>query len=237
MYAPFVIDFETTNKDPEKAEPVEVGLIDLTNHERFESFIKPEKPIPPETSAVHHIVDADVAEAASWKETQEWLYEVIMTRLKVNPTYTPILIAHNASYEQAILKGSLLETLPVKWVCTYKVSLIKFSIAPAFNNEALRYWLEVGNRGRAFNQGTHSAIHDCVVTGLIFKELEKHTSIEEMIEISLRPAQPPRMPFGKWRDYYWNAIPADYLKWMLRQKDMDEGVKLCAKRELDLRRN
>ena len=63
-----VIDFETTGlpEDPDAA-VCEVGYVDVNAYHpekgiggSWSSLVNPGRPIPPELSAVHHIVDADV---------------------------------------------------------------------------------------------------------------------------------------------------------------------------------
>ena len=58
-------DLETDSPVPTEARPVQFALIDLdfrqVTKERT-GLINPERPIPPETTAIHHITDADVEE-------------------------------------------------------------------------------------------------------------------------------------------------------------------------------
>jgi DNA polymerase III, epsilon subunit and related 3''-5'' exonucleases len=241
-YVPVTIDFETTDKDPEKAEPIECGLHDIDGYET-EFFIRPKNPIPPETSAVHHIVDADVAVSGlTYEQYEDALKEFLGSRMLENKADGILLIAHNASYEQTILRNFKFP-FPVAWVCTYKVAMVVYSTAPSYGNEALRYWIPLGGLGRAYSQQTHSALHDARVTMQIFehflnKKLPDGTlaiSIEDMIQITSKPAQLPRIPFGKHRGTAWSKVPVDYLQWLMRQPDMSDDVKFCTSQELNKR--
>ncbi len=88
-------DFETTGLDPRTDEVIEVGavrfLVDGTVLDEFQSFAKPETPIPKESTAIHGISDADVDGAPSprevWLEFLSWIGD------------SPRLIAHNAQFE------------------------------------------------------------------------------------------------------------------------------------------
>lgn len=231
-YIPYIIDFETTDKDPLKALPVELAYIRSGTPLAYEILINPGIPIPPETSAIHHITDEDVVGAPGWGDVQGSLIDDIGYACNSG---TVILVAHNATYEQGILRNATFSPA-VDWICTYKAAMRVWPDAPSFSNEGLRYWLKLGGLGRRYNQGTHSALHDCKVTELLYLELLKHATVEDMIEWQKVPAKLPKIPFGKHRGLTWDKVPTDYLQWSLAQADMDESVKACSKDEL-MRRN
>lgn len=233
----YTIDFETTGVDSKTCEPVEVALYNPEVHE-ISWFIKPSIPIPPETSAVHHIIDADVSLAPSWSIVRNGLAELLITE----PGYKlPILVAHNAEYERNVIANKpegAADFPPVIWVCTYKCALRIWPEAPAHKNEVLRYWLQLGDdRGRYADQHPHSALHDCRVTYLILTELLKHATIEQLVEWSDLPAKLPYMPMGKHFKQPWHEIPSPYLQWCINQADMREDVKWNSQQELTRRRN
>lgn len=222
------IDFETTDVDPKKCEPVEVAVVTGSWSNHF--YIKPKNPIPPETSAVHHITDEDVLSAVGWDEAKKILAE----QFTASPgAPLPILVAHNADYERTILG----DFVPVLWICTYKAALRVWPDAPGHKNEVLRYWLGLGtDRGRAAEQHPHSALHDARVTYLLLQELLKHATLQELIEWTEVPAKLPHMPMGKHYKQKWEDIPGPYLQWCINQQDMREDVKYCATEELKRRR-
>jgi exodeoxyribonuclease X len=227
-YVEFGLDFETTNVDPKIAKAVEVALIggglDML------TLVNPGCPIPPETSAIHHITDADVADAPSWDEVKTLLASAVVET--VNNGKVPVFVAHNAQYEQGIL-GEFSKTA---WVCTYKVALRLWPEAPNHKNETLRYWLGLGNLGRANSHFAHSAEHDARVTLQIYAKAKELASIEQMIEWSLLPGKLPKMPLGKHFGQEWNTIPAPYLEWCIKNLGDREDVVYCAKEELKRRR-
>lgn len=240
-YIPVAIDFETTDKDPMVAKAVEVAMHTLDGVDR-EFFIDPGCPIPPETSAIHHIIDDDVAGEADWNEAQDAINSFLHTMVSLDNADGILLIAHNAAYEQAVLRNTKF-TVPVIWVCTYKVAMVVFPTAPSYGNEALRYWIPLEGLGRSQSHRTHSALHDAKVTMQIFKHMlgkklpdgDAAISVEDMIQISARPAQLPRIPFGKHKGAAWDKVPTDYLQWLIRQQDMSDDVKFCATQELNKR--
>ena len=222
----FTIDFETTDKDPKVALPVEVAL--YNRDWQYETLIYCEN-IPAETSAIHHIIDRDVANAPDWNSVKN---NLATTCGSVPPL--AVLVAHNAEYEKTILGDDF---VPVLWVCTYKCSLRVWPDAPAHRNEVLRYHLKLGNdRGRAHSHSTHNALHDAKITFGIFEELLKYTTLGQLIEWTEQPAKLPKMPMGKHYGQTWDTIPGPYLQWCCNQADMREDVKHCAKEELQRRR-
>lgn len=234
----FTLDFETTGIDPKEAKPIEFAVVSSTGEVACNTLLDPEVEIPPETSAVHHITDEDVVGAPKWQEFRNWLrdfcgvFEVVDGEMVA----TTILVAHNAEYEQGILGD--ISDFNCHWICTYKCALIVWPDAPSHKNEVLRYWLCLGeNRGRNSGQQPHSALHDCQVTMLILHELLKHATLEQLVEWSKLPKQFPVVPFGKHHGKKWDDPTVDYgyLKWMTNQPDMDEDVKICAKKEIERR--
>lgn len=221
------LDFETTDVDAKVCEPIEVALVKLDLSLNWSTLIKPVKPIPPETSAIHHIIDDDVAFAPTWEDVKGYLASHVTTEP------LPVFVAHNCEYERNVIG----EFPPVLWVCTYKCALRVWPEAPSHKNEVLRYWLKLGSeRGRQWSQNAHSAHHDTIVTLEIFRKLLEHASLEQMIEWTEQPAKLPYVPFGKHYKKKWAEVDVGYLNWILMQGDMREDVKYCAKEELARRR-
>src|SRR5688572_29732854 len=94
-----VFDCETTGTDPDVDEIVELALIMLDRHGaetgRFGSLVRPSCPISAETTAIHGINDADVAEAPDFSELAGRLLELLNDC---------VFVAHNASFDLAMLQ-------------------------------------------------------------------------------------------------------------------------------------
>lgn len=76
------MDFETTGINPETDEIVQVGLIKFDYEtedmiDEFKTLVKPSKGIPQSAEDVHHLSDADVSDAPSWKEVAPLVIEFI----------------------------------------------------------------------------------------------------------------------------------------------------------------
>lgn len=229
------VDLEATSGEPKDAHVVEwaavVGgpaftLYSFETRTCYGALVKPPIAIPPETSAVHHIIDEDVAECSTWAYEGACLRELFVK----HPG--SIAIAHNANYERTVL-ASL--NLPCEWICTYKAALRVWPDAPSHSNEGLRYWLKLGGGRKAYNR-PHSALHDAIVTSELFNALLlAGTSLEDMIAWANEPALLPRCPLGDWRGKPWAEVDDGFLHWILRKIFDRDDVRFCAQRELDRR--
>lgn len=221
-----VCDTETTDIDPTKAKVVEIALYNPHVNIAWDSLVNPEIHIPPETSAVHHICDVDVAEWPTWESVKLDFTNII------NSNSITFLAAHNAEYDSKVVNLGP-DTV---WICTYKCALRQWPDAPSHKNEVLKYWLGLGTRGRAFSHAAHSAMHDCKTTWLLLEELLKHQSLETLLQWSKEPKYFAKITFGKHAGKRWEEIDLGYLQWMCQQSTMDKDIVACAAREIQRRR-
>lgn len=231
-----VVDLETTDREPKNAHVVEWAAVVVTppwfgqgGMRTLSSLVKPPIMIPAETSAVHHITDADVANAQPWE---------IASLPLLNELSAPgmIAVAHNANFERELLEKLMPPEMPrPRWLCTYKASCRVWPDAPGHSNECLRYFLGLGT-GRSEHQTPHSAVHDASVTKQLLDELLRlGTSIEDMLKWTTEPAMLPTCPLGDWRGRKWADVDEGFLLWILRRIHDREDVRFCAQAELDRR--
>ncbi|WP_430912870.1 exonuclease domain-containing protein [Methylobacterium sp. sgz302541] len=227
-----VVDLETTGFEPPEAAVCEIGFCDLVRDDDAwlvglpaHLLVNPGRPIPPETSAVHHIIDFDVREAPGFEEAARAVFydEERYQALRV------VLVAHNAKFERQFLTPEV--TGPVEWVCTYKCALRIWPEAPAHNNGTLRYWLRPQGLDRTRADPAHRAGPDAYVTAHLLREMLKEATLEELVAWSAQPALLIRCNFGKHRGTPWSEVPSDYLRWCAGQK-MDEDVAFTVEQEL-----
>lgn len=221
-----VIDYETTGRpEDEGAEVIELGRIDLdlTNLSivnPYTAFCRPAGPIPPETKAVHHITEADVADA----EPVGNLWPAFFAGC----AKTDVCVAHNAAFEQHFHPGN-----GRPWICTYKGARIVWPDAPSHGNQALRYWLDLDGTQPDFDparaQPAHRALPDAYTTAFILRELLRHKTVAELIEITKWPALLRVANFGKHRGTLFKDLPTDYLEWIRDKSEMDADTKFSAR--------
>lgn len=225
-----VIDIETTGIDPEVDRIIEIASVDARRDGKptnpMSSMVNPGMLIPPLSSAVHHIVDADVRHADP--------IDKVIGVFKGADIY----VAHNAAFEKSFLTRYLGN---VKWLCTYKCALRLWPDFESHSNQALRYLL---GYPRPFDLplselDPHRALPDCYVTAAVLIEVlqeanEQETTFAELMEWSEQPALKTRMTFGKHKGKRFDEATRDYLEWLLRS-DMDEDTKFSARHWLSER--
>lgn len=224
-----VIDFETTGfPDNPAAEIVEVAYVDLDLTApgfpivgSFSTLVRPAGPIPPETSAVHHIVAGDVEDAPNAAEALGRLVDGL-------PEGRNVLVAHHASFEQHFA-GEWGKGRP--WIDTLKCAYRAWPTAPSFSNQALRYAIPL-ELDRALAMPPHRALPDAYVTAHLLRALLALRPVERLIEISLEPGFVPRFTFGKHAGKTFKEVLADdrsYLDWIVDKADQtDIDVKATA---------
>ena len=162
-----VLDTETTGMDPEKGDRViEIGCVALDNHipngQTLQLYINPERPIPPEATAVHGITDAFVKDKPVFAEVfDEFLAFIGDGRL----------VIHNAEFDMKFINWELKQVghPPIPWTRvtdTLTMARQKFPGSPA-NLDALCRRFNIDNTARTF----HGALLDSELLSEVYLEL------------------------------------------------------------------
>jgi len=218
----WVVDTETTGLDPKEDRVIEIAAVLLESKWMMgaptSSFVNPRRPIPPEASAVHHILDADLADAPDLGEAIDRV---------LTPSWresTNVIAAHNARFDRSFLPP-LQEK---RWLDTYRCAMHVWPDAPSFKNAALFYW-------RGFQRiepvEAHRAAYDALMTAHVLMALLEEREVDELLELSTKAVVLKKVGFGKHFGQLWTDVPMDYLDWASRQ-DFDPDVKLTVKSEI-----
>ncbi|MFM2162533.1 MAG: hypothetical protein RLZZ383_2045 [Pseudomonadota bacterium] len=161
-----VLDFETTGPDPETAIPVQIAVVHcaLGDDEPsvvYRTLVQPGVPIPAGASAVHHIFDADVADAPTWPEVLPGLLAALQGR---------VLAAYNLPYDWTILArgvrdaGYAPEALPFGTLdpLVWAQVVQKYKAGKKLVDVAGRYGIPVD---------AHDAAGDALATALVMPRL------------------------------------------------------------------
>lgn len=227
-----VIDLETTGSRPPAHGVCEIGWQDVVqgadgrwtvNAERGAILVNPGRPIPPVTMAVHHILDADVADAAYWPDVAP---PVLRTEGGV-----VALAAHRAAFEQRFCTPALAGG--TGWICTWKCALRLWPGTPGFSNQVLRYWRMPDGLDRDIGLPVHRAMPDAYVTAHHLRDMLNEASVAQLLAWSAEPGLLPRVPAGPERGRYWEELEGDTLRRLAR--DRDEDVRFSAGTELQRR--
>lgn len=225
-----VIDLETAGSGP--YDVCEIGWQDVVpdvtgrwhlSDERGALFVNPGRSISPETMAVHHIIDAYVAEAPLWKEMAEGV---------LRPEGGVVaLAAHRASFEQRYCTPRL--SGGAAWICTWKCALRLWPQLPSFSNQMLRYRRMPEGLVHELGLPAHRALPDAYVTAHHLRDMLNETSVENLLAWSAEPGLLPRVVSGPERGRAWSSIGTEALKAFAG--DRDEDVRFTAETELKRR--
>ena len=229
-----VIDLECTGFTPPEHAPCEVAFCDLATdwldlagqptgwqiREGYAFLCDPGRAIPPESSAIHHIVDGDVEGAYPWRHALQLSADLLPA---VN-----VFAAHNARFERQWITDDLTGGAP--WICTYKCALRLWPDAPSHSNQALRYWRNPRGLDRLIASTAHRAYPDAYVTAHLLRDMLDETTLEQLIAWTSEPALLPKIRHGDLRGQPWSEADDGLLDWFLR-KDFDEDVKFTVRHE------
>lgn len=229
-----VLDLEATDFAPAGV-PVEIGMCDLhqlaqpgPTGSRFAvlgpiaTLLNPMVPIPPQTSAVHHIVDEDVALAPRFEDVVG-----VFTGAPDVLAY----VAHNIGMERHYLGA---HTGNTPWICTWKCALHLWPDAPSHSNQALRYWLKPDCLNREMATPAHRAGPDAYVTAFLLEAMLQAATLQQLIDWTNMPALLVRIPFGNLKGRPWTEADDGFLDWVL-ERDFDEDVMFTAAHHRDQR--
>ncbi len=202
------LDTETTGNEPEDR------LIQVAFKDENGVWYKTYKaPLPVKTGAmaVHHITNKMLELYGPFSESLERL------TLEKKLAEGAIIVAHNAKFDVGMLEKEGL-TIP-RYICTLKVArhLDKEATIESYGLQYLRYLLGIEIEGAA-----HDALGDILVLEQLFKRLHQKATIEEMLEISSKPALIRRINFGKHKGKLLSEVDPSYLSWLLSEKKKEE---------------
>jgi exodeoxyribonuclease X len=222
-----VIDLETAGSGLNDV--CEIGWQDVVqdqggawrlSEERGALFVNPGRPISPDTMAVHHILDSEVAAAPFWKTLAP---EVLRPEGGVIA-----LAAHRAAFEQRFCRPALAGG--AAWICTWKCALRLWPHLPRFSNQMLRYLRKPDGLIHEIGLPAHRAMPDAYVTAHHLRDMLNQASVERLLDWSKEPGLLPRVPTGVQRGKPWTALSNDQLGAFAQDRDVD--VRFSAMSEL-----
>ncbi len=227
-----MIDLETTGQSFADGGVVEVGWQDVApapdgawalRGGPGALLVKPDHAISPQTSAIHHIVDADVADAPAWQDAAPPV-------LQAWPGPVPLaLAAHRAAFEQRWCRPAL--SNGARWICTYKCALRLWPQAPTHSNQGLRYWRHPEGLERELGLPAHRAGPDAYVTAHHLRDMLHLVSVEQLLAWSDEPALLVKVLFGPWRGRRWADLGDAALEQVLAGAGGNQDVAFTARLE------
>jgi exodeoxyribonuclease X len=245
-----VADCETTGLDHATDAVVEIGAL-LVNWRGgavipnmalpyFEMLVNPNRPLTPDNSAIHGLIDEDLVGAPYIDEAMEKLARWMPA--------DAVPVAHHLVFDAGflpILSGGL---------CTKRLAMKCVPDAPNWKNQTLRYVFKGVARAphiRALGDA-HRAISDATVTAAILPRLldlclaaGHPDDIDALIAFAESPILLERVTFGKHKGLLYSEAPTEYLEWMIgndwrtgkpNMADLDIDRRYTAEHHLRLRR-
>ncbi|KRD72155.1 DNA polymerase III subunit epsilon [Ensifer sp. ENS10] len=222
-----VIDLETAGNGPNDV--CEIGWQDVVledhgrwavNDERGALMVNPGRPISPDTMAIHHILDEQVAGAPYWKDVAPGVLRP--------PGRIDALAAHRAAFEQRYCTTRLTGGSP--WICTWKCALRVWPELPRFSNQMLRYQRMPEGLVHEIGLPAHRGMPDAYVTAHHLRDLLNATSLDQLLAWSAEPGLLPRVPSGPDRGKGWDRLSTETLTEFLHDRDSD--IRFSAQTEL-----
>lgn len=168
-------DLETTGVNPTTDRIVEISLIKVTpdgSETETSRRINPEIPIPASATAIHHITDADVADAPTFRSIAEGLYQWLegcdLAGFNSNKFDVPLLM------EEFKRAGIKFDTSGRHFV---DVQNIFYAMEPRTLTAAYKFYC-----GKEL-EGAHSAIYDTRATyEVLMSQLDRYPDLQNNIE-------------------------------------------------------
>ena len=162
--------------------------------------------------AVHHIIPEDLADKP--------LYTTF--RLPQNTIY---LIGHNIDYDIEALARCGQDTTHIKGICTLALARDIWLGLDSYNLSALSYYLSDNlAHTRQMLRSAHNAKTDVLITAELVQHIIHQLnidSIEALYEASQAARLPKYMPYGKHKGLELIDLPADYVRWLLKQDNVN----------------
>lgn len=222
-----VIDLETAGYGP--AEVCEIGWQDVIcgsdgvwrlAETRGARLVNPGGPISLDTMAIHHIRDAEVADAPFWKALAP---EILRPEGGV-----AALAAHRAAFEQRYCTPRL--SGGARWICTWKCALRVWPHLKGFSNQMLRYARRPEGLVHELGLPAHRALPDAYVTAHHLRDLLNAAGLTQLLAWSEAPGLLPRPPAGEHRGKPWSTLPEAALRAFAA--DRDPNLRFSAETEL-----
>lgn len=222
-------DCETTGLEPNNDRIIEIAVCKFTFNEILESFetlIDPERTIPPNTTAIHHITDDMVV--GKPKAAQ-----VMPTVLKMIGDH--IVIGHGIQLDVSFIaeeckRGCIPCNLPKnRYLDTLRMARL-YGESPVNSLQRLRQHFNIAE------EGAHRAMSDVIVNIEVFKYLsEGFKTTQDLLKRLEKPILLRAMPLGKYKGRAFADIPLEYLQWAAH-KDFDQDLLFSLRNELKIRK-
>jgi DNA polymerase III subunit epsilon len=223
------VDCESTGLDAEQDAIIEVGAVRFTCDailDQMETLVDPDRPIPPESTQIHHISDAMVAGKPKIGEVLPSLLAFLDRA---------VIVGHGIAFDLRLLQNAADRAKIVcnlanrKQIDTLRLARL-YGDSPSNSLEVLRRHFLIPP------EQAHRALDDAMINMKVFLRLvQRYRTLEQVIDALAKPVQLKKMPLGKHKGRLFSEIPLDYLRWAVRQ-DFDDDLLFSIREELRTRK-
>jgi len=188
-------------------------------------FVNTVTEVPPEASAVNHIIYEDLEEAPSMHEVLQKIEDSCRLR------GVKALVCHNLAFDGKMLQRYALPELlsSTEGICTLKISRHLWPDEKSHSLQYLRYSIPLKVSRDVI---PHRADTDVKVLSSLLQHI--NLSFDELVDISSKPVEIKKMPFGKHKGDLLTTIPKSYVEWALRLPDLDEDLRYSLRKAISV---
>lgn len=191
------VDLETTGGSVTFDRIIEVGILQVRDNKlerTFQTFLNPDRALPPEITNLTGISAADLEKAPSFFDIKDELMGYFEDT---------VLVAHNARFDYGFLKQEYLrlgERFAPKQLCTVKLSRILYPEYRHHNLDSIieRFKFEIENRHRAFS--------DAKILWEFYQKIQTAFPIEKVTQVISHILKKPNIP-PKIKNFNYSDIP------------------------------
>jgi len=234
-----VIDTETTGKDPDTCEIIEIasGFFKTSDWTISSKLFKPTLPIPPEASSKNNISNKMVVNAPLMSEINKNELSNLIRQQD-----TELFVAHNSEFDRLVLLSNFkknnnnIEGLlsNSNWLCTWRLSKAIFGVdfdSMQYSLNYLRYYL---NLDIDDNLIAHRADADVLICARLLERLlveaidrglidvDSDDYLGQLHKLCWDPLPVLTWPLGKHKGKKLTDIPTDYYLWAIQKLDKFE---------------
>lgn len=223
-----IADTETTGKDDHN-KICEVAWIEIDSDfniiEQVQSLIDPEQLIPAAASGIHGLTNKDVDGAPTIEEFFSMQHPQCYGRRITDPV---VIIGHRIGFDSKRLAPYMPNI--VQEICTLRWVRRLYPDSDNHQLSTMVYAL-----GLPLSEGAHRAMADVMTAYHLVRHLCDRTglSLRELAAASAEPFLVEFMSFGKHKDKRICDVDKGYLKWMLREMDLDADLKYSVETALN----
>ena len=191
------VDLETTGGSITFDRIIEVGILQVRDNKlerTFQTFLNPDRALPPEITNLTGINPADLENAPSFFDVKDEISGYFEDT---------VLVAHNARFDYGFLKQEYLrfgERFAPKQLCTVKLSRILY---PEFRHHNLDSIIE---RFKFVIENRHRAFSDAKILWEFYQKIQQSFPIEKVTQVISHILRKPNIP-PKLKNFASTDIP------------------------------